>query len=302
MTRYIQSFLLFLVFAIASQTVVANDADSTAFDMPEDSLNLQFLVYDTVGKVDIGSGLANFQIPKGFKFLDPKQSEYVLTDLWGNPPSESLGMIFPSEAGEILPNTWAIEISYEEDGHVKDDDAKDIDYDDLLKEMQEQMVEVNKQRKDAGYQTVELVGWAAKPFYDENAKKLHWAKKLLFEGDTLATLNYNIRILGRKGVLVLNAIGTIDQLDDINENIKPILASVNFEQGNRYADFNESTDKLAAYGIGGLIAGGVLAKTGLLAKVGLVLAKFAKVIVLGVVAVGGAIAKFFTGKKDGDQA
>lgn len=302
MTRCIHIFLLFFVFVIASQTVDASSADSTDFNLPEDSLSFQFLTYDTAGKVDIGSGLANFQIPKGFKFLNSKQSEYVLTDLWGNPPSESLGMIFPEEAGEILPNTWAIEISYEEDGHVKDDDAKDIDYDDLLKEMQEQMGEVNKQRKDAGYQTVELVGWAAKPFYDENAKKLHWAKKLLFEGDTLATLNYNIRILGRKGVLVLNAIGTIDQLDEINENIKPILASVNFEQGNRYADFNESTDKLAAYGIGGLIAGGVLAKTGVLAKFGLILAKFAKVIILGVVAAGGAIAKFFTGKKSDDHA
>lgn len=294
-------FLLLILSVFFFSNVSHAEQDTTATSL-SDSLTIQFLNYDTVGRIDIRSGLAHFQIPKGFKYLKPEQSEYVLTSLWGNPPSESLGMIFPEEANEFIPNTWAIEISYEEDGHVKDDDAKDIDYDDLLKEMQGEMEEVNKQRKEAGYQTVELLGWASKPYYDENAKKLHWAKKLMFEGDSLATLNYNIRILGRKGVLVLNAIGTIDQLDEINANIKPILASVNFEPGNLYADFNEDTDKLAAYGIGGLIAGGVLAKTGLLAKIGLVLVKFAKVIIVGVVAIGGAIAKFFTGKKNDDQA
>ena len=45
-------------------------------------------------------------------------------------------------------------------------------------------------------------------------------------------------------------------------------------------DYDPSTDRLAAYGIGGLIAGKVLGKVGLFAK----LAKFGKFIVVGVVA------------------
>jgi uncharacterized membrane-anchored protein len=49
--------------------------------------------------------------------------------------------------------------------------------------------------------------------------------------------------------------------------------------------------------MGGLIAGTVLAKTGLLAKLGLILLKAWKVIAIGAVAAAGVIKKFFVGKK-----
>lgn len=298
LTKHLLALLLFIVAATGQAKEKAEPTDTLSEEVSDSALNIRVLHYDTTGTITIGDGLATFEIPKGFKYLNPEQSNYVLHDLWGNPPSESLGMIFPEEASNLVPTTWAIEISYDEDGHVKDDDAKDIKYDELLKEMQEQIKEAAPERKKAGYPTFELTGWASPPFYDSENKKLHWAKKLLFEGDSTETLNYNIRILGRKGVLVLNAIGGIEQLNEIKTKVRPVLASVNFKEGNRYADFNESTDKVAAYGLVGLIAGGVLAKTGILAKLGLILAKSAKLILLGVAAVGGAIVKFFKGKGD----
>jgi uncharacterized membrane-anchored protein len=39
-----------------------------------------------------------------------------------------------------------------------------------------------------------------------------FAKQLRTEGDSQNGLNYNIRVLGREGVLVLNAVAGIDQL------------------------------------------------------------------------------------------
>ena len=74
------------------------------------------------------------------------------------------------------------------------------------------------------------------------------------------------------------------------------MASTNFIYGNRYEDFDESNDKIAEYGIAGLIAGGVLAKTGLLAKLGFFLLKMWKAIAFAIVAGFGAFKKFF-GKK-----
>ncbi len=291
-------YYLILVFvALLFITGKAAGADTTEVSS-SDTLSLQILNYDTVGTVTIGTGLANFQIPKGFKFLNAKQSAYVMHDLWGNPPSESLGMIFPEDASEVYPATWAIEISYDDEGHVKDDDAKDIKYDELLTTMRESIKEDNPERKKQGYPTYELTGWASPPYYDADEKKLHWAKRLLFEGDSLETLNYNIRILGRKGVLVLNAIGSMENLDEIKSQVKPILANVNFTDGNRYADFDSKTDKIAAYGIVGLIAGGVLAKTGLFAKLGLILLKFGKLIFLGAAGLFGGIVKWFKGRQD----
>jgi uncharacterized membrane-anchored protein len=289
--------LTFFLPAWAEKPVPQDEEADTITLTGDEEVDFEYdsLRYET-GTVTLGNNLATFKVPAGFKYLGPDQSEYVLETLWGNPPGEKgYGMIFPEEANDFYPQTWAIEIYYEEDGHVKDDDAEDIDYKELLEEMQGQVKEANIQRKKMGYSTVQLTGWASEPYYDKSAKKLHWAKKLLFEGDSAETLNYNIRILGRKGVLVLNAIGMVSELGEIKAHVNPILSSVNFTEGNAYADYNESMDKVAAYGIGGLIAGGVLAKTGLLAKIGLIFAKFAKVIIIGIGAVGAGIVKFFRG-------
>ena len=163
--------------------------------------------------------------------------------------------------------------------------------------MKESFAEGNKIRVEKGYPTMDFVGWASTPFYDEANKKLHWAKELKFEGSPINTLNYNIRILGRKGFLELNAIGEMTMLDEIKNNIDPILGSVNFNDGNRYSDFNPDIDKVAAYGIGGLIAGKLLAKAGLLAKIGIILAKFWKIIALAFIGLFAGMKKFF-GKKD----
>jgi uncharacterized membrane-anchored protein len=296
MKRIILGVILSLFFGLAKAQV------DTLFNSFPDSTRAQFdsLTYQT-GKVMINDGMAELNVPKGFKYLDGKQSEYVISSLWGNPPSSSLGMLFPAYANQYYPSTWAITFTYSDEGHIKDDDAKDIKYDELLKNMQDETNENNKLRIKEGYPSIALLGWASAPFYDAKSKKLHWAKRLKFDSEETETLNYNIRILGRKGVLVLNAIGDMSDLSKIKTEINPILASIEFTKGNRYEDFDESIDKLAAYGIGGLITGGILAKTGLFAKIGLIIAKFAKVIFIGIAGAGGAIYKWFTSKKKEDE-
>ncbi|MEI9946725.1 MAG: DUF2167 domain-containing protein [Chitinophagaceae bacterium] len=62
-----------------------------------------------------------------------------------------------------------------------------------------------------------MVGWAQPPFYDSKNKVLHWAKELQFGGEDLNTLNYDVRFLGRKGILSLNAVATIDQLPKVKK-------------------------------------------------------------------------------------
>ena len=98
--------------------------------------------------------------------------------------------------------------------------------------------------------------------------------------------------------MVLNAIGTPSDLQEINESLSDILQSVNFTAGNTYADYKEGVDKKASYGIAGLIAGGVLAKTGILAKIGIFLVKFSKFIFIGIAAAAGSIWKWVTGRRN----
>lgn len=259
-----------------------------------DSINNSF-TYE-YGKVVLQNGLAEIQVPEGYKFLDAKQSKYVLTDLWGNPPSEVLGMLFPKATDPMSENfTYAVEITYSNEGHINDDDAQNLDYDELLQQMKDDTKSGNAQRKKLGYPTIDFIGWASDPFYDAATKKLHWAKELNFEGETIHTLNYNIRVLGRNGYLNLNAIGTIDVLPQFKQDVNNILHSVAFTEGNTYADFNPDIDKVAAYGIGGLIAGKVLAKAGFFAMI----LKFWKIIAIGIVGLFTAFKnKLFGSKKE----
>ncbi|MCW7505573.1 DUF2167 domain-containing protein [Leptospira paudalimensis] len=268
---------------------------STLFAEDDILKKVNDLKYQT-GTVTIGDKLATIKLPKGFKFLDAKQSQFVLHEVWGNPLNEGiLGMLFKSDQTPISDNfTYALTYSFSEDGYVSDSDANEINYDDLLKSMKEDISEGNEDRKKEGYPTMELVGWANKPFYDSSAKKLHWAKELQFEGDTVNTLNYNIRILGRKGILELNAISDIEKLKLVQSDIPAILASTEFNDGEKYSDYSPGVDKMAAYGIGGLIAGKVLAKAGFFA----LLVKFWKIIAIGAVAALGFLKKFFTKKAD----
>ena len=261
-----------------------------------DSINSTFK-YE-YGKISLENGIAEIDIPKGYKFLNAEQSKYVLSDLWGNPPSEVLGLLLPEEISPISDDfTYAVEITYSNEGYIDDEDAKDLDYDDLLEEMQDDTNAANPERKKLGYPEIDLVGWASKPFYDDKNKKLHWAKELSFEGEELNTLNYNIRVLGRKGYLNLNAIGTIDVLPKFNDDVEEILNSVHFTAGNKYADFNPDIDEVAAYGIGGLIAGKLLAKAGFFA----LLLKFWKFIAIGAVGLFSVFKKRIFGSKESEE-
>lgn len=238
------------------------------------------------GTISLKNGVGKINIPNGFKYLNAAQAEKVLVDLWGNPKSENLtlGFILPENQGVLGQNGYVFNIQYDEIGYVKDDDAEDIDYDDLLTQMKEETVEENKSRKEEGYEQINIVGWAAKPFYDEDRKILHWAKEIKFGNSEINTLNYNVRVLGRKGVLVLNAIATKADLPLVQKDISKVLDIVQFNEGYKYKDFDSSIDEVAAWTIGGLVAGKVLAKVGLFA----IFAKFGKLIILGFLGFFGA--------------
>lgn len=255
--------------------------------------------------VTIANGAAKLNLKAGFKFLNAEQSQYVLHDIWGNPPRpDVLGMIFPANGGPYADTSFAFIITFEEDGYVKDDEADKINYNDMLKEIKESEVESNKKRTEQGYEPIHFIGWAETPFYDKTNKVLYWAKEFRFGNDEVNTLNYEVRVLGRKGVLSLNAIATMAELPLVKENIAAVLKIPEFTEGNKYSDFNSSTDKVAEYGIGALVAGGILAKTGALAAIGKFLVVAWKFILIGIVGIWGAIKKFFTGrgkKKDEDD-
>jgi len=249
------------------------------------------------GDIILRDGLATLHVPRDFDFYDAADAEKILVDIWGNPPGQDvLGMLMPTAYSPMDWESWAVTIDYVEDGYVSDKDAADIDYDDLLGDMKSEIRDANQDRIDAGYGSIELVGWAEPPRYDATDKKLYWAKELRFDGSDETTLNYEIRALGRRGVLNMTFIAATSQLAEINAARDSVLSMAEFNEGNRYADFDPDLDKVAAYGIGALVAGKVAAKAGLLGAGLLLLKKFGIFLLIGVAALGRKIKGLFGGK------
>lgn len=292
--------LVFALFFSACHLSYGQADSLAAFKALKDSIN-KTMKYQT-GTIQLkdaaGEVLADLKVPSGFKYLNVAQSNYVIEDLWGNPKSNSsLGMLFPEQAGPMSDDSYAFNIQYDPMGFVEDDDAGDVDYDELLADMQKEIREENGEREKNGYASIELIGWASKPFYDQEKHILHWAKEIKFSGNDVNTLNYNVRILGRKGVLVINAISTMNELAEVNKNIGKVTDIVTFAEGSKYSDFNPSVDKVAAFTVGGLVAGKVLAKVGFFA----IIAKFGKVIFLAIAGAGASIWKWFTGRRKEEE-
>lgn len=273
-------------------------ADSAAYRAYADSMEkiAAGLTWQT-GRVVLEDSIATLNVPQGFRYLDPKQTAWVLEDAWGNPDgSGTLGMIFPNGVSPTADESWGVVITFDEDGYVKDDDAATIDFAKLLREMQADTRKSNEERAKAGYESIELVGWAAPPRYDSLTNKLYWAKELKFGDAEENTLNYNIRVLGRRGVLVLNAVGSMAMLAPIDSSMRDVLAFVEFNPGHRYADFDPKVDEVAAYGIGALVAGKLAAKAGLFKVLLGALVAGKKFLVIALVAVAAFLKRLFTRK------
>lgn len=223
------------------------------------------------GTVSLERAPVMLTVTDAFDFYSASETRTILEDLWSNPPDDTvLGMVFPAGLSPV-DAPWGAVFTYEETGYVTDDDAASTDYAQLLREMQHNTTQANKDRIEQGFEEVHLVGWAVPPSYDSESHRLIWAKDLLFaDAGGIHTLNYDMRLLGRRGVLSINLIGAMDALSEVRAAGPEVLALASFNPGATYADYVEG-DKTAGYGVAALIAGGagaaVLKKTGLLAVV-----------------------------------
>ena len=286
---------ILLIGALSAQAIVASaqEADGPTMTAEEFEASLKWQHGDVV----LRNGLATIHLPEGYRFLGPEDAERVLTG-WGNLPGhKTLGMIFPSNVSPVEDGSWGVVVQYDEDGHVDDADASSIDYKDLLKEMQESAEARNAERRREGVPTATLIGWAAPPYYDSAAHKLHWARDLAFSGEDEHTINWDIRVLGARGVLDLDAVGSKSQLATLEAGMDDVIKFVEFNEGHRYADYDPSVDHKAEYGIAALVAGGIAAKSGLFKVILAALLAMKKLVVVGLAMLVGFLKKLF-GKKD----
>ena len=237
---------------------------------------------------------AQLALPAGYGFVPPKEGAAVM-DMLGNQTDERfVGLIFP----QAEDSNWFVTVDYEPSGYIKDDDAKEWDADELLQSLKDGTEAANEHRRDIGVAEIQVTRWVEKPAYDAQTHRLVWSAEAREKGgeDTDPVVNYNTYVLGREGYVSLNLITSSSSVEADKPAAHELLAAVDFNDGKRYGDFNSSTDKVAAYGLAALVGGLAAKKLGLLAAAGVFIAKFAKVIIIGVAAAGGVVAKFLKGR------
>ena len=163
-----------------------------------------------------------------------------------------------------------------------------MDKAELLKAIKEGNEAANKERVKQGFKALRIDGWSEPPAYRKEVHHMVWA--LLVSDDDGASVNYNTRVLGRRGYVSLNLVTNPKFLEQHRPVAVKLLAATQFGKGARYEDFDKSKgDKVADYTLAALVGGGALAVA---AKMG-ILQKFWKFIVVGVLAVLGAVKKLF---------
>lgn len=239
------------------------------------------------GKGEMKS-IAAIDVPAGYIFAKAEDVPKLM-ELMENPVSGR-------EAGFLAPAdmSWFMVFEFDEIGYVKDDERDKLDPDAILANIKEGTAAGNEERKKRGWATMNIVGWEQQPRYDPASNNLTWAVRAESEGSQI--VNFNTRILGRGGVMEVALVCDPPQLAGILPTSQKLLTDYSFNPGQRYAEFRKG-DKLAAYGLAALITGGglaVAAKSGLLAKLLKVLAKFGIFIAAG----AAALFKKLFGKKE----
>lgn len=234
-------------------------------------------------KFDVGHDI-EIDLPAHYAFLGLPDANKLM-ESFGNPHDESLLGLIAGEEGN-----WIIAVSYENTGYI--DDKEKIDADKLLATLKEGTLAQNEDRVKRGFLPAHIDNWDELPYYDQKVHHLVWA--LTVKTDKHQSLNYNTRILGRRGVAELDLLTKPELLATDRPQAAKMLAVTSFKAGSRYEDVDKKTDKIADFGLMGLILGGAGLGAAKLVKVGL-LATFGKSIFAFLLALKKAIVLFFVG-------
>lgn len=247
------------------------------------------------GKGQLGNK-ALVEIPKGYRFTKATGTQKMLQMYDNIPSNRELGMLTTEGLGP-----WII-FEFDETGYVKDDDKDELDADSLLKTLREGQEAGNVRRREMGIEELELLGWAVPPRYNSLTHNLEWATRVRSKNGGGESINYNTRLLGRKGVMEVALVCGPEELDRLIPEYQSIMSGYQYTEGESYAEYREG-DKVAQYGLAALVAGGAAVaagKMGLFAKLSGLIAKLGKGIIVVVIALGATIKKLYeklTGKR-----
>lgn len=238
--------------------------------------------------------IAQLRLPDGYRFSG-RDGVRKFLEMTQNPVHGSeLGVVIPPEQSGAH---WFVIFDFNSVGYVKDDEKNDLDANGILDSIKTGTARSNEERRKRGWPTMEILGWHTAPRYDTVTNNLTWAIRGASDGSE--SVNYSVRLLGRRGVMDVDLVLDPTQVSSAVPDFNQLLTGFTFTTGNRYAEF-KAGDKVAAYGLTALVAGGAgaaLAKSGLLGKIW-------KLLVFGAIAAFAAIKRVLAalfGRKQSEE-
>src|SRR5688572_4102584 len=197
-------------FALAASLPLVALADAPKTAAPAEP---QFHWQPGPAKIPLGHELT-LDLPEEHVYLNPKDAK-VLLEKSGNFFGDGFLGIVLSKAKA----NWWVSIQYSEEGYIKDDEK--LDADEILKSIKEGNEQANEMRKEKGFPELVIDGWTESPHYDKAVHHLIWG--ILGHDVEGKSLNYNTRILGRRGVVSLNLITDPTTLEQDKPEVQKLL-------------------------------------------------------------------------------
>jgi uncharacterized membrane-anchored protein len=182
--------------------------------------------------VDLGT-VAELRVPEGHVFVGGDDIKIVLEAMHNFSSGTEVGLL------TNISNNMFLIFRYDEAGYVKDDEKGSLDADAILKSIKEGNERANKERKNRGWEEIRVVGWDKPPYYNDKTNNLEWAiRGRSVDGDGV---NFQTRLLGRKGYMKVTLITGPDQYTAAIDNFRKIESGFAYKPGYRYAEYRQGT-------------------------------------------------------------
>ncbi|MEI6847466.1 MAG: DUF2167 domain-containing protein [Chlorobiaceae bacterium] len=268
--------IVFIVLVLTTSTAFSQDEDIEAVIK-----RVQWVKGPAIGNL---GNTAEIRVPEGYIFASGDDTRQLLEAMHNPTDGTEVGFIASTSSN------WFMFFNFKSIGYVSDEEKNSLDAGAMLRSIITATEKANNERIKRGWSTVTVIGWQQEPHYNSETHNLEWS--LLGQDKGEQIVNWNTRLLGRKGIMSVTLVTNPSTISNILPECHKLLADFSYKQGNRYEEYR-SGDKLSELGLTALVVGAgsaVAVKTGL--------AKWLwKVLVAAFAAICLWLKKLFTKKK-----
>ncbi|MEW5821643.1 MAG: DUF2167 domain-containing protein [Cyanobacteriota bacterium] len=198
--------------------------------------------------IPIANDLASVYIPNNFVFAETEEAKKYLKKNYVKTTEFLTGLIMSSDASEM----WFILLEYKDFGYVKEEMLNNIDPNQFLEgiKLMTNGPSNNGFNPNTGIKisnplapSIEINGLKEDPYYDETNNTVKSIVSL--KQGKLNLVNYLYMVFGSKGIIVARLVCEEDKLPELREKVDYIFENIQFNHGNKYANFNPDKDKYA---------------------------------------------------------